>query len=131
MTSRERWTVYPLLLLAIGLAMRAVAVPADPLIAGTVEASRLVCREIVIQSADGTLLVHMGQVVGAGGGRIEIKDDTGTDAIAVGTGADDRAGRIEYFDELGAMQGSLTAKEYARQDSNLQPSVPKTDALSN
>ncbi len=31
MTSRERWTVYPLLFLAIGLALRAVAVPPDTL----------------------------------------------------------------------------------------------------
>ena len=29
MTSRERWTVYPLLFLAIGLAVRAVAIPEE------------------------------------------------------------------------------------------------------
>jgi hypothetical protein len=30
MTSRERWTVYPLLLLAIGLALRAATIAEGP-----------------------------------------------------------------------------------------------------
>ena len=88
MTSRERWTVYPLLFLAIGLAMRA-GIPfeerVDTLVAGAVEAGQVVCREIVVTGTDGTVLVHVGRVVGGGGGRIEIKDATGTDAIAIGT----------------------------------------------
>jgi hypothetical protein len=88
MTSRERWTVYPLLFLALGLAMRAIAVPQVELDAARVdslESTRLVCKEIVIENDDGTILVHMGRVVKGGGGRIEIKDKDGVDAIAVGT----------------------------------------------
>jgi hypothetical protein len=104
MTSRERWTVYPLLFLAIGLAMRA-GIPfeerVDTLVAGAVEAGQVVCREIVVTGSDGTVLVHIGRVVGGGGGRIEIKDATGTDTIAIGTGPEGRDGHVERFDASG------------------------------
>ena len=104
MTSRERWTVYPLLFLAIGLAIRAAAVPPERFEAAKVdslEATRLVCREIVVEADDGTVLIHMGRVVGKGGGRIEIKDADGVDTIAIGTRPDRRDGAVEHFDERG------------------------------
>ena len=100
MTSRERWTVYPLLFLAIGLAMRAglpLEEPSDTLAAHAVEAGRVVCREIVV---------------------------TGTDAIAIGTGPEGRDGRVERFDA----EGEPIDDEHARQDSNLQTSAPQTEA---
>lgn len=104
MTSRERWTVYPLLFLAIGLAVRAVAVPEEKFVAvqvGDLEASRLTCREIVVQAEDGTVLIHMGRVIGGGGGRIEIKDEKGVDSIAIGTRPQDRSGAVECYDAEG------------------------------
>lgn len=104
MTSRERWTVYPLLFLAIGLAVRAVAIPEERFAAARVadlEAARLTCREIVVEADDGTVLIHMGRVINAGGGRIEIKDARGTDSIAIGTRPDDRAGAVECYDAEG------------------------------
>jgi hypothetical protein len=104
MSSRERWTVYPLLFLAIGLAVRAAALPAErfeTLAAGAVEAEQIVCREIVVTGTDGTVLVHIGRVVGGGGGRIEIKDAGGVDAIAVGTRPAGRDGAVEFFDARG------------------------------
>lgn len=110
MTSRERWTVYPLLFLALGLAVRAVTVPQGEFAAARVddlEATRLVCREIVIESDDGEILVHMGRVVGAGGGRIEIKDKDGIDAIAIGTRPEGRAVAVEFFDAQGEPAGAL------------------------
>jgi hypothetical protein len=108
MTSRERWTVYPLLFLAIGLAIRAAAVPPERFEAAKVdalEARRLVCREIVVEAADGTVLIHMGRVIGNGGGRIEIKDEHGVDSIAIGTSPDDRRGAVERYDEDGKPAG--------------------------
>jgi len=135
MSSRERWTVYPLLFLAIGLAIRAaivaegrLAVRVDELDAGQVS-----CEGLLVTGTDGTVLVHLGRVIGGGGGRIEIKDATGVDAIAIGTQAESRDGVVEFFDTAGEPAGRLDGEEdeYARQDSNLQPSVPKTDALSN
>lgn len=104
MSSRERWTVYPLLFLAIGLAVRAgvpLQEPSDTLAAHAVEAGQVVCREIVITGTDGTVLVHIGRVVGGGGGRIEIKDAAGTDAIAIGTRPEGRDGHVERFDAVG------------------------------
>jgi hypothetical protein len=104
MTSRERWTVYPLLFLAIGLAIRAAAVPPERFEAAKVDAletTRLVCREIVVESNDGTVLIHMGRVIGNGGGRIEIKDAEGVDSIAIGTRPNDRHGAVECYDEKG------------------------------
>ena len=83
MTSRERWTVYPLLFLALGLAVRSIAVPQGEFGAARVdslESTRLVCKEIVIENDDGTILVHMGRVVKGGGGRIEIKDKDGVES---------------------------------------------------
>ena len=104
MSSRERWTVYPLLFLAIGLAVRAAALPAErfeTLAAGTVEAEQIICREIVVTGTDGTVLVHIGRVVGGGGGRIEIKDEKGVDSIAIGTRPQNRSGAVECYDAEG------------------------------
>jgi len=112
MSSRERWTVYPLLFLALGLAMRAIAVPQgefDAARVGDLESTRLVCKEIVIENGDGTILVHMGRVVGGGGGRIEIKDQNGVDTISVGTQHNDREGIVEFFDANGEPAGKLSA----------------------
>ena len=104
MTSRERCTVDPLLFLAIGRAIRAAAVPPERFEAAKVdslEATRLVCKEIVVESNDGTVLIHMGRVIGAGGGRIEIKDAVGVDSIAIGTRPDNRDGTVECYDTTG------------------------------
>jgi hypothetical protein len=112
MTSRERWTVYPLLFLALGLAVRSIAVPQGEFAAARVDAlesTRLVCREILIENDEGTVLVHMGRVVGGGGGRIEIKDKDGVDSLAIGTRPDDRDGVVEFFDAEGEPAGGLSA----------------------
>lgn len=109
MTSRERWTVYPLLFLAIGLAVRAAIVADEDraLRADGLETGQLVCRELLVTGTDGTVLVHIGRVVGGGGGRIEIKDATGVDSISIGTRPDRRDGAVEFFDAVGEPAGSL------------------------
>ena len=112
MSSRERWTVYPLLFLALGLAMRAVAVPSEEFAAAKVEslqATRRVCREIVVGDEDGTILVHIGRVVGGGGGRIEVKDRAGIESVSLGTRPDDRDGVVEFYDVQGNPAGRLDA----------------------
>jgi len=111
MNSRERWTVYPLLFLALGLAVRSAAIPPDTFVTARIEgldATRLVCREIVVQADDGTILVHIGRVVGGGGGRIEVRDSDGVEALALGTGPGGRDGAIEFFDVQGGDAGRLT-----------------------
>ena len=111
MNSRERWTVYPLLFLSLGLAVRSAAIPPDTFVTARIEgldATRLVCREIVVQADDGTILVHIGRVVGGGGGRIEVRDSDGVEALALGTGPGGRDGAIEFFDVQGGDAGRLT-----------------------
>lgn len=125
MSSRERWTVYPLLLLAIGLAVRAGTVPPR---AEILEATVIECREFNVVSPDGTTLVRIGRVRDGGGGRIEIRDRVGIDAIAIGTRPEGRAGVVEFFDEAGIPAGELLPPGDARQDANPQPAVPKFEA---
>jgi hypothetical protein len=55
----------------------------------------------VVETEDGTVLIHMGRVIDAGGGRIEIKDEKGVDAIAIGTRPQNRAGAVECYDADG------------------------------
>lgn len=121
MSSRERWTVYPLLLLAIGLAVRAGTVPPH---AEFLDATVVECREFNVVAPDGTTLVRIGRVRDGGGGRIEIRDRAGIDAIAIGTRPEDRTGAVEFFDETGAPVGELQPPDDARQDANLQASGP-------
>jgi hypothetical protein len=56
------------------------------------------------------VLVHLGRVVRGGGGRIEIMDAEGVDAIAIGTRPDRRDGAVEFFDATGEPAGSLGPK---------------------
>jgi hypothetical protein len=61
MTSRERWTVYPLLFLALGLAVRAAVLSEERLagVVGTLEADRVECRELIVRDAAGTVLLQL------------------------------------------------------------------------
>ena len=106
MTIRERWTVYPLLFLAIGLAVRATSIPPELFAAARID--RLECREIVVAGDDGTLLIHMGRVTGGGGGRIEVRDSRGLEAVAIGTRPGRREGAVEFFEIDGRESGRLT-----------------------
>ena len=87
MTSRERWTVYPLLFLSLGLAVRAIVVPSGEFLAARVddlECIRLSCEEIVVVGEEGEVLVHIGREVASddslptAGGRIELHHQDGT-----------------------------------------------------
>jgi hypothetical protein len=118
MTTKERWTVYPLLLLAIGLALRGELVgrPTAPPGSGPVPADTVVCRELVIlgEAAEPgrkpPILIHAGRVKGGGGGRIEIRDAQGVDSVAIGTAPKAREGGIEFFDADAKLLGRLGPK---------------------
>jgi len=110
MTTKERWTVYPLLLLAIGLAVRGntvsqVRVPA--VATGTISAETVICKELAIVTPEGQIIVHAGRVKDGGGGRIEIRDASGIDALGLGTSAQSRDGAIEFFGPDGKPIGRL------------------------
>ena len=62
MTSRERWTVYPLIFLALGLAVRAAVLSEERFgapTAETFEADRIECRELIVRDADGTIVLQV------------------------------------------------------------------------
>ena len=107
MTSRERWTVYPLLL-AIGLAMR----PGED----TRWKYKQMCFpqllsdavRFLVEADDGTVLLHMGRVVDGGGGRIEVKDASGENTVAIGTRPDEEQGRIEFLIQKAVFELFLT-----------------------
>ncbi|MFN7811119.1 MAG: hypothetical protein ACK5SI_00460 [Planctomycetia bacterium] len=112
MNNRERWTVYPLLFLAIGLAVRAGIADRDPFDAlrgARLEADQIFCREIVVTGSDGLPIVHVGRVRDGGGGRIEIRDAKGVDVIGIGTLPGDRNGGIDFFDADGRPLQRLAA----------------------
>lgn len=112
MTTRERWTVYPLLFLAIGLALRGngfISHGDGTIRFGAIDAVSIACRELRIDTDEGTPLVHLGRVRGRGGGRIEIRDSLGRDSVAVGTRPDRPEGGVEFFDAEGRESSWLTA----------------------
>jgi hypothetical protein len=119
MNSRERWTVYPLLLLAIGLAVRGnvtISSRMPAVAAGAVTADTVFCKELAIVSDDGQIVVHAGRVKDGGGGRIEIFDSEGNDAIAIGTSAESRDGSVEFFDADGNRVGRLGPQTVNREE---------------
>lgn len=130
MTTKERWTVYPLLLLAIGLALRGELVgrPSGAVVQETVSAEAVVCRELVIvgeTSEPGKtppVILHAGRVKGGGGGRIEIRDAGGIDAMAIGTSVESRDGGIEFFDAAARLLDKLGPEPVA------SPEPTATDA---
>lgn len=131
MTVKERWTVYPLLLLAIGLALRAgpggsgspsgetlkaFKAQIENLEVGAIVADGVFCRELaVFENADDSerILIHAGRVEGGGGGRIEIRDAEGKDSVAIGTSAESREGSVEFFGPDGQSLGKLGPKKAA------------------
>ena len=112
MTTRERWTVYPLLFLAIGLAMRSQSAVPDldgRIRVEVLDAASVICREVRIESVDGPTLIHLGRVKGGGGGRIEIRNAKGGESVAVGTRPGRPEGGVEFFDFDGMESARLTA----------------------
>ena len=138
MTVKERWTVYPLLLLAIGLALRAGSSGRDSTATGTLKAHKaqieslevglvvadgFFCREFAVFDEAEKIIVHAGRVDGGGGGRIEIRDAAGRDSVAIGTTAESREGGIEFFAADGTPLGTLGPKKLAAEASATPPAA--------
>jgi len=134
MSSRERWTVYPLLFLSLGLAMRAAMLPptqVPALEAGLLEADKLVCGQIVVSDDEGRILVHIGRVKGGAGGRIEVNDRDGNERISLGMRPDSPDAALEFFDLEGnpvTAPGQDAAENLAPMAEDTTPTVPPTGA---
>ncbi|MBM4022781.1 MAG: hypothetical protein FJ284_11180 [Planctomycetes bacterium] len=128
MTMKERWTVYPLLLLAIGLSVRDELIGRTDASRDTITAEAVVCRELAILGDDdgsgalAPIVLHAGRAEGGGGGRIEIRDADGIDAMALGTSAGSREGAVEFFGGQAQLLGTLGPKrEAAVPPASLEP----------
>jgi hypothetical protein len=76
----------------------------------------VVCRELMILGSpdasgdNAPIIIHAGRVKGGGGGRIEIRDADGVDAVAIGTSPQTRDGGVEFFDANAKLLGRLGPK---------------------
>ena len=125
MTSHERWVVYPLLLLTLGIAMRdkivlprlaarelqTHAVRCNKLEVGTARCNELdvgvaKCRVLSVVGPDGTDGVRLGVIPGSGG-RLEICSGDGEIVVSSGTDQSGGSGVLETFDADGTLQVRL------------------------
>ena len=114
MTSRERWTIYPLLFLSLGLGTRLAIVPTGRFAAVKVdelEAKRVVCQELIIEDDRKTVVIHLGRLEKDGGGRIEIADASGETRAAIGTQREQPGGVIEISNSRGETIVTVSADE--------------------
>lgn len=89
MSQRERWVVYPLLFLTLGIALRDKVVPPS-VRALSVEAGLVRCGEIEIIDAQGKSFVRVG-VVGKSG-RLELETNDGRETLILGVDSRQRPG---------------------------------------
>lgn len=144
MTSRERWTVYPLLFLSLGLAVRAIVVPTGEFLSARVESLEcgvLSTQEIVVVGPDREVLVHIGREAEgdtnkatAGGGRIELLDRDGRlvgwlGGTGGGTSAGNSEGDASAGDELAesASAGEAGQQSDAEDEKQGQPQSSETE----
>jgi hypothetical protein len=115
MSTRERWTIYPLLFLTLGIAMRDKIVPPDlkPL---SVDADEIRCRDLDVDTVRCQSLVVVGTqhnrcmelgTTAAGAGQLEILGPGGKPVFVAG--ADTRAGNglCEIADAEGRARAQL------------------------
>jgi len=85
MSQRERWVVYPLLFLALGLALRDKLVPSR-LKAWSLDAAIVRCDQLEVLDGEGNPRVRLG-VVGRGG-QVELDTPEGQTTLVLGTDGD-------------------------------------------
>jgi hypothetical protein len=93
MSDRERWIVYPLLFLAIGLGLNNHALP-DQHDANSAEVDALRCKTLEVLDAQGKPKIKLGTIDGSG--LIETAAANGAVMTELGTGA--QGGHLTLFD---------------------------------
>jgi hypothetical protein len=98
MSTRERWIVYPLLFLTLGIALRDKVVPPSQIRCNELQAGQVVCNRLEsVQSECRTLLVH---------------GPNGRPVVVAGADNASRAGTIETFTVNGLPQIQLHSTEH-------------------
>ena len=88
MTSRERWTVYPLLFLSLGIGLR-------NRVAG-IETSSVQCESLTIANSAGKPVARL-HAVAPNRGQLEFCDPDGKILLAAGTSADAKTGVVQIL----------------------------------
>lgn len=86
MSPRERWTVYPLLFLSLGIGLRTR-------LGGLEGVESIRCKNLTITDADGKVVVHCGSQSN-GHGQLEFLDDQGHILAAAGISPDGKSGQF-------------------------------------
>jgi len=132
MSTRERWIVYPLLFLTLGIVMRDKVMPLARFQASEVAAGRIRCNQLQVD-----------QVVSAGGlvvqgiqcGELLVGGPNGRPTVLVGTDAKTKGGVIETLSPAGAplvvlqptdSGGVVAASDFKKISSVARPEKPKT-----
>ena len=128
MSDRERWIIYPLLVMALSLSIRDKFTPDG---VRELKVHRLVCHQMeAVSTIDGKPQIRLSAT--PLGGRIEMRTAVGTEAIQylpagdVGTGApavDEDAAETSREEEAdGAVPGPASAEEPASAPQEVEPS---------
>jgi hypothetical protein len=120
MSTRERWIVYPLLFLTLGIAMRDKILPAARIQVGEITAGQIRCNELQVAKETASEQIHcnqlqVGQVVcnrlqSVGGidavgvqcREFQVVGSNGLPTVIVGTDPTSRGGLITTFSSIGA-----------------------------
>lgn len=105
MSSRERWTVYPLLLLAIGMGIKTR-------VSGIENVPSLGCQALTINGEDGRPLVRI-HANAAKQGQIEFYNPEGKLLLAAGAGHDGKAGQLVIVNDNGKPQVEIGSDGHA------------------
>jgi hypothetical protein len=111
MTTRERWIVYPLLFLTLGIALRDKIMPPSLIEAERIRCDRLetdetTCQSLTVWGRGNRELIHLGTATN-GTGRFEIRGVDGATAVVVGTDSSGRSGVVETLARGGIPQVQL------------------------
>jgi len=111
MSVNERWVVYPLLFLTLGVALRDKVVPPGEVAAEQVRCNRLLvaeadCRVVQVAGSNGKGGVRLGTLPD-GAGRIEVHGGTDEPLVRIGGGPGRKSGVVETFAPQGVPQVRL------------------------
>jgi len=115
MTTHERWIIYPLLFLTLGIAMRDKVIPpratarrleADLVRCNRLEAGHARCQLVSVARPDGAEAVRLGTLPGRGG-RLEVRSADGKTVVLAGTDPTGKSGMVETLDADGTPQVQL------------------------
>jgi len=121
MTSRERWILYPLLFLTLGIAMRGTVwrqgrfdageIAADDIAAyREITAGKIHCRQLVVTGPEGNEGVRMGMVPDRGGW-LELCGKSGKKIVAAGADETGQSGVVETLNSEEVPQVQLWSNE--------------------